>query len=122
MRHVFSNQNSPPKLDVFLLPMIDLYVTTCNTFDLPIWYKAVGIIKAKKMNVVCWLGGFHSLMSFLGSIGSLMAGSGMGEMLEVCIYKYTGRSERHFVNKNSNKQVVDSVSGLYQDCENVYTS
>ena len=41
-------------------------------------------IKAKKMNVVCRLGGFHTLMSFLGSIGSLMAGSGMEEMLEIC--------------------------------------
>ena len=34
------------------------------------------------MNVVCRLGGFHLLMSFLGSIGQLMGGSGMDQLLE----------------------------------------
>ena len=34
------------------------------------------------MNIVCRLGGFHTMMSFLGSIGSMMKGSGLEEALE----------------------------------------
>lgn len=34
------------------------------------------------MNMVCRLGGFHTMMSFLGSIGSMMKGSGLEEALE----------------------------------------
>ena len=56
--------------------------TPCITFDQPLWLKAVEIIKAKEMNIVCRLGGFHTLMSFLGSIGSMMKGSGLEESLE----------------------------------------
>ena len=56
--------------------------TPCITFDQPLWLKAVEIIKAKAMNTVCRLGSFHTLMSFLGSIGSMMKGSGLEEVLE----------------------------------------
>ena len=56
--------------------------TPCITFDQPLWYKAIAIIQEKKLNVVCRLGGFHLLMSFLGSIGCLMSGSGIEELLE----------------------------------------
>jgi hypothetical protein len=34
--------------------------------------------------VVCRLGPFHTLMSFLGSIGHVMQGSGLAEVLECC--------------------------------------
>ena len=57
-------------------------VTPCITFDQPLWIKAVKIIMSKNLNIVCRLGGFHMLMSFLGSIGSLMDGSGIAELLE----------------------------------------
>ena len=56
--------------------------TPCITFDQPLWLKAVEIINAKSMNIVCRLGDFHLLMSFLGSIGKLMEGSGLTELLE----------------------------------------
>ena len=56
--------------------------TPCITFDQPLWYKAVGIIENERLNVVCRLGGFHLLMSFLGSIGFLMGGSGLEDLLE----------------------------------------
>ena len=56
-------------------------ITPCITFDQPLWWKAVGIIEAKQMGIVCKLGGFHTLMSFLGSIGRVMAGSGLEEAL-----------------------------------------
>ena len=56
--------------------------TPCITFDQPLWQKATGIIKIENLNVVCRLGGFYTLMSFMGSIGNMMAGSGLKELLE----------------------------------------
>lgn len=106
MQHVFSDSLHPtPKSEVLFLPIIDLnpsdqcciystllYVqcqaeklsipTPCITFDQPLWVKAVDIIKDKSMNIVCRLGGFHTMMSFMGSIGSMMKGSGLEEVLE----------------------------------------
>jgi len=58
-------------------------VTPCVTFDQSLWVKAVKIIKASTMNIFYRLGGFHTLMSFLGSIGSLKAGSGLSNVLEI---------------------------------------
>ena len=52
----------------------------CITFDQPLWLKASGIAKDQHLDIVCRLGGFHMLMSFLGSIGKLMAGSGLDEV------------------------------------------
>ena len=57
--------------------------TPCITFDQPLWLKAVEITKSKSMNVVCRLGGFHLLMSFLGSIGKVMECSGISELFQV---------------------------------------
>ena len=54
----------------------------CITFDQPLYFKAMEIITAKSMKIVCRLGGFHTLMSFLGSIGDLMEGSGLEEALQ----------------------------------------
>jgi len=54
----------------------------CVTFDQPLWIKAVEIIKSKSLKIVCRLGGFHTMMSFVGSIGSVMIGSGLEEALE----------------------------------------
>ena len=42
----------------------------------------MGIVENERMNIVCRLGGFHLLMSFLGSIGFLMGGSGLEVVLE----------------------------------------
>ncbi len=101
MEHVFSADSSETsvKSEVLFLPIIDLnpsdesclfstliYIqnqatrlgieTPCLTFDQPLWFKAVSIIAAKSLNIVCRLGGFHMMMSFLGSIGSMMKGRG----------------------------------------------
>ena len=51
--------------------------------------KAYEIIKAKSLNMVCMLGGFHLLMSFMGSIGSLMKASGLEESMEQIYAKNT---------------------------------
>ena len=56
--------------------------TACITFGQPLWLKAVEIIKAKSMNILCRLGGFHLLMSFFVSIGKFMEGSGLTELFE----------------------------------------
>jgi hypothetical protein len=45
--------------------------------------KAVEILAATQMsNMVCRLGGFHTMMGFLGSVSTLMEGSGLPEALE----------------------------------------
>ncbi|MBW0528211.1 hypothetical protein O181_067926 [Austropuccinia psidii MF-1] len=56
------------------------------TFDQPLYWKAREIIATASpdsqiTNCIVRLGGFHLLMSFLGSIGYLMAGSGLKELL-----------------------------------------
>ena len=42
--------------------------TPIVTFDQPLWIKAVKIVSAKDMHMVVILGGFHMMMSFVGSI------------------------------------------------------
>ena len=56
--------------------------TPVITFDQPLWLKATDIIFSKHLNIVCRLGGFHLIMSFLGSIGKLMEKSGIEEALD----------------------------------------
>ena len=63
-------------------------VTPVITFDQPLYFKAQTIIFAEPENsplrdIVLRLGGFHTSMSFLASIGNIMAGSGLQEILEV---------------------------------------
>ena len=52
------------------------------TFDQPLWIKATEIVNVKKLPIVLILGGFHMLMSFAGSIGTLMGSSGLSSALE----------------------------------------
>ena len=58
------------------------------TFDQPLWWKAFLITATKHpnsdlRNIVLCLGGFHTEMSLLGSIGHLMDGSGLQELFEL---------------------------------------
>ena len=64
-------------------------VTTVVTFDQPLWMKATEIINGKFMGIVCIIGGFHLLMSFLGSVGGLMKGSGLEVALRVVFAENT---------------------------------
>jgi len=106
MQNAFSSYHaSYCKSEVLLLPIIDLspsddtcmfsvlcYIqdqakllnipSPCVTFDQPLWLKAFEIIQAKSLNIVCRLSDFHTMMSFIGSIGSMMKGSGLEEALE----------------------------------------
>ena len=52
------------------------------TFDWPFWLKPLDILNAELFNVVPILGGFHTMMSFLDSTGTLMNGSGLSDCLE----------------------------------------
>ena len=52
---------------------------TFRYFYQPLWLKATGIINDANLNI-CRLGGFHTLMSFLGSVGNMMKGSGLEEL------------------------------------------
>ena len=51
--------------------------TPILTFDQPLWLKATEIVHAKALPVVLIFGGFH--VSFLGSIGMFMRGSGFSD-------------------------------------------
>lgn len=56
------------------------------TFDQPLYIKAYEIASSMNMKIFVRLGGFHQLMSYLGSIGHSMEGSGLRNALEtVCI-------------------------------------
>ena len=55
--------------------------STCITFDQPLYIKAVDVTFKAQLDVVVRLGGFHTLMSFMGSLGHIMRGSGIEEVL-----------------------------------------
>jgi len=105
MQHVTSGQHSSAAV-VQMVPLIDMnptdetcmhstlpfavdqakqlnIPTPCVTSDLPLWLKAVDIANAEHLDIVCCLGGFHLLMNFLGSIGTVMGGSGLEDVLRL---------------------------------------
>ena len=55
--------------------------TPVVTFDQPLSLKATEVVQAKSLKVVLILGGFHLMMSFIGSICNLMKSSGISEAL-----------------------------------------
>ncbi|VDI18420.1 Hypothetical predicted protein [Mytilus galloprovincialis] len=112
----------PGKSTVSFLPMIDMSATdmsciystltfVCNlatrydvspvlTFDQPLYWKALTIVQNEKPNsqlksLVLRLGGFHTEMSFLGSIGHIMSNSGIQEILELI---YAPNAVSHILN------------------------
>ena len=46
--------------------------TACVTFDQPLWLKAVEIAMTMNLNVTCPFGAFHTIMSLVGSIGTII--------------------------------------------------
>ena len=124
--------NYPGQASVVFLPMIDLApsdpscifstlkfvtsqaleydVTPVLTFDQPLYWKALTIIRSQPVDsnlkhIVLRLGGFHMEMSFLGSIGHLMAGSGLQELLETV---YASNTVSHMM---TGKAVSRAVRG-----------
>lgn len=87
-------------------------VTAVITFDQPLWWKASLIIQDEPVSsrlkkIVLMLGGFHMQMSFLGSIGHLMTGTGLEECLETV---YASNSVIHML---SGKSVQRAVRGHF---------
>ena len=103
----YSAGNYPEKSNVAFLPIIDLsrsdpscifttlefvidqakslnVETPVITFDQPLWVKATEITTAKSMSIVIILGGFHLMMSYMGSVGIMMKGSGLEQALMTC--------------------------------------
>ena len=81
--------------------------TACVTFDQPLWMKAVEIVQSTSLKVFCRLGGFHMIMSYIGSIGSVMAGSGLEEALAVC---YGSNTVTHML---SGKAISRALRGFF---------
>jgi hypothetical protein len=84
---------------------------TSVTFDQPLFWKALCIItnentESDLKQIVLHLGRFHTEMSFLGSIGRLMAGSGLHEVLETA---YASNAVNHML---SGKAVSRAVRGF----------
>ncbi len=110
MDAALSRNSHPGKSEVVFLPMIDMSASDENciystlhfiatqaqnhgytpilTFDQPLWWKAMLIIEyadpsCRIKKIILKLGGFHTLMSFLSSIGHVVAGSGIQEILSL---------------------------------------
>ena len=124
----------PGKSSVLFLPMINMnpsdlsciystltfIVRQCQlndstpviTFDQPLYWKAINIVENEPdgsdvKSVVVRLGGFHTEMSFLGSIGRLMESSGLPELLQTI---YAPDTVVHML---SGKAVNRSVRGHF---------
>ena len=120
--------NNFSKATISFLPIIDLnpssytcvystlmyVVEQCNkfkihtpsiTFDQPLWLKATEISIDQSLDVVVHLGGFHTLMSFMGSIGAMMDGSGISSVLETI---YGENSVKHIL---SGKAISRAIRG-----------
>ena len=113
----------------FVLSHAQLYdVTPVLTFDQPLYWKALTIVRSQPNDtefnkIVLHLGGFHMQMSFLGSMGHLMACSGLQELLVVyarntVTYMMTGKA---VLRVNCGHLLVDAAlsSTLLADVYNV---
>ena len=132
MMQMVSHGEHPGEASVVFLPMIDLNpsdliyiystlhfvsdharrynVTPILTFGQPLWWKALTIIRSEPVDsslhsIVVRLGGFHTLMSFLGCIGYLMTGTGLKELLELV---FASDSTTHIL---TGKAVLRAIRG-----------
>ena len=120
----------PGKASITFLPMIDLNpndmscvhstlrfvateckrheVTPILTFDQPLWRKRQLIIANEPAGgdlhaLILRLGGFHAEMSFLGCIGTVMAASGLEELLVVV---FAPNTVKHVLSGNAVARAV----------------
>lgn len=81
---------------------------TIVTFDQPLYAKAIKIVASADNSdpiskIFVRLGGFHLLMSFLGSIGYIMSGSGLQEAMELV---YAKNSVVHIMNGHAYERAM----------------
>ena len=130
MQRVFGESDAVRKSKIVFLPFIDLPPNELNcvysalkfisetatrngklpacTFDQVLWWKALLVTVSPNCDlgtIVIQLGGFHTIMSFLGCIGYLMSGTGICEALEVV---YAGNTVPHLL---SGKAVSRALQG-----------
>ncbi|CAC5392561.1 unnamed protein product [Mytilus coruscus] len=82
------------------------------TYDQPLYWKALTIIdnepkESDLKSIVLRLGGFHLEMSFLGSIGNIMSGSGLAKLMETV---YAPNAVSHML---TGKAVARAVRGHF---------
>ena len=82
-----------------LLLIIDLskklnITTSCVTFDQSLWIKSIEITTSKSLSIVSRLECFHMVMSFVGSVGKLMEGSGLESALGTVYGPNTNKSNK----------------------------
>ena len=133
---MFNKQETtyPGKSSVTFLPMIDMSpsdmscinstlqfvceqssrygVTPVLTFDQPLFQKATQIVtmsdRASPLKrIILRLGGFHTEMSFLGSVGFIMSGSGLQDVLQTI---YAQNAVAHML---SGKAVARALRGHF---------
>jgi hypothetical protein len=110
MQSVMETKTNPGKSEVVFLPLIDLSASSDScvfstltflaeqairynknpivTFDQPLYWKAMMIIansddSSPIRQTVLKLGGFHTLVSFIGCIGHIMEGLGLQDLLNL---------------------------------------
>ena len=89
--------------------------TPILTFDQPLWLKAMEIVKALDLKVILILGGFRTMMSYVGSIGKLMSQSGLSTALETVYGKV---AVTHIL---TGKAIAKALRGFFM-LESVLTS
>jgi len=79
------------------------------TFDRPLYIKAQNIVEQSKPEpqIVVRLGGFHLLMSFIGTIGYIMAGSGLKEQWNII---YAANSIEKMITGHAYSRAVRAVN------------
>ena len=71
------------KYDIIPVDIIHVDIIPVVTFDQPLYWKAEGVLQHSDLSpMVIRLGGFHTLFSFVGSIGFTMDGSGLHQIIE----------------------------------------
>ena len=135
MEHIASHsKNGYSKSTVTMLPLLDLqpsnerciYVTLlfvenqskkldmetpCILIDHSLLYKANKIITEKNLIIVCHLSGFHTLVSFLGSIGIFMGGCRIEVVL---VLVFSTNAVKTFSTRKDYSGVLRSICYLMQ--------
>ncbi|KAJ8885915.1 hypothetical protein PR048_012121 [Dryococelus australis] len=80
------------------------------TFDQPLFAKASEIIAATPPgeldNIIFRLGGLHLLVSFMGSIGFIMSGSGIEELNGKLVWGVSRRTTQIFLDVSTSEKII----------------
>ena len=94
------------------------------TFDWQLFIKALEIVMSKNYKIILRVGGFHKVKSYLGSIGMIMAGSGLEEAMKLVfdgegtvdkIMKGSDYSKCVRAHRLISKALVLSAKDLFED-------